>query len=134
MGARRPFDLALIAALGPAPAPPVRTSERAHSGKVRGVTIWTEPIKDRLRRAHAIGAEEGVIAAFPDWDYHALRCAVVRYVGITGEPARFEPDEFRRRLAAIPADQLLERVHSLMLWGPLSARQSSAGGPERRAA
>jgi hypothetical protein len=123
---RKTFDIAQIAALGPAPAPPLRTSARGHHGKVHGVTIWTEPIKERLRRAHAIGSREGVVAAFPGWDPVALNCAIVRYVGATGEPTPFDPQDFRRRLEAIDLDQLLDRVGSLLTWGPLRTRETSA--------
>lgn len=126
VGPPRDFDPAAIAALGPPPAPPLRAADRAHSGKVKGVVIWTDPIKDRLRRAHAIGAEEGVVAAFPGWDLTALRCAVVRYVGVTGDPVPFNPREFSDRLARIPAEQLLLQVRSLMLWGPLASRHEGA--------
>ncbi|MDB5094061.1 MAG: hypothetical protein JWO85_2162 [Candidatus Eremiobacteraeota bacterium] len=119
---RREFDPAAIAALGPAPAPPLRAADRAHSGKIAGVVIWTEPIKDRLRRAFAIGAEDAVEAAFPAWDRNALRFAIARYVGATGDPTPFNRREFCDRLARIPADQLLQQVRLLMLWGPLTRR------------
>jgi hypothetical protein len=126
MSAPRPFDRAAIVALGPAAAPPMRAADRTHSGKIRGVVIWTEPIKDRLRRAHAIGSIEGVIAAFPGWDLVALRCAIVRYIGASGAPVTFDAREFNERLARIPADQLLQQVHSLLLWSPLSSRREAA--------
>jgi hypothetical protein len=118
----QPFVRAAIDALGAPPPPPIPTAERSHVGKIRGTLIWTEPLQNRIRRAHAIGSIEGVVAAFPGWSITALRTAVMRYVhvgSVIGEPAPAPSrEEIAQRFAAIPLDQIAERVYRLVRGGP----------------